>query len=136
MTEQLFVIDANILNSAIVFKSLKPALAIRKALTDGTLLLSPSVVEEYAATLSDSKFDSWLSVEKRLLILEKIVATGSIVSVTEKVIACRDSKDDKYLGLAVTGGASCIITGDKDLLVLHPFRMIHIITAAEFLLRF
>ncbi|MGN6530740.1 MAG: PIN domain-containing protein [Ginsengibacter sp.] len=45
-------------------------------------------------------------------------------------------KDNKYLELAVHYKASCIITGDKDLLVLHPFRNIPILTASDFLQTF
>ena len=49
------------------------------------------------------------------------------------VHACRDARDDKFLELAVSGRAAYIISGDDDLLVLHPFRDIAIMTAAEFL---
>jgi predicted nucleic acid-binding protein len=49
------------------------------------------------------------------------------------VHACRDARDDKFLELAVNGRAAYIISGDADLLVLHPFRDIAIMTAAEFL---
>lgn len=35
--------------------------------------------------------------------------------------------------LAISGKAECIITGDKDLLVLNPFQEIPIITVQEFL---
>jgi uncharacterized protein len=44
-----------------------------------------------------------------------------------RIIACRDPKDDKFLGLAVAGAADAIVTGDDDLLVLHPFRGIEIV---------
>ena len=44
------------------------------------------------------------------------------------ITACRDESDSKFLELAVSGMASHIITGDKDLLVLHPFRSIAVIT--------
>jgi hypothetical protein len=37
-----------------------------------------------------------------------------------------------FLELAVTGRADVIITGDRDLLALNPFRSISIITPAEF----
>ncbi len=47
---------------------------------------------------------------------------------------CRDSKDNKYLELAVSGKAESIITGDKDLLILHPFQSINIVTVNDFLL--
>jgi uncharacterized protein len=51
----------------------------------------------------------------------------------DTIRACRDAKDDKFLELAVSGRAAYIISGDDDLLVLHPFRGIAIMTAAEFL---
>lgn len=40
---------------------------------------------------------------------------------------------NKFLELAISESAECIITGDQDLLVLHPFREIPILTANEFL---
>jgi predicted nucleic acid-binding protein len=36
--------------------------------------------------------------------------------------------------LAVDGNADYIVTGDADLLVLHPFRGIQILTPKDFLL--
>lgn len=52
---------------------------------------------------------------------------------TEKIRICRDPKDNKYLELAVSSDANFIISGDKDLLVLHPFRKISILTPDQFL---
>ena len=37
--------------------------------------------------------------------------------------------------LAVNGGANVIVSGDKNLLVLNPFRKIPIITPAQYLPR-
>jgi predicted nucleic acid-binding protein len=56
-----------------------------------------------------------------------------LIDVSEQVEACRDREDDKYLSLAVSAHASCLVSGDLDLLVLHPFRDIPIINAADFL---
>jgi len=53
-----------------------------------------------------------------------------------EITDCRDPKDNKFLELAVTANASCIITGDDDLLVLHPFRNIPILNASDFLNNF
>lgn len=47
--------------------------------------------------------------------------------------ACCDPKDNMVLELAVAGGANCILTGDADLLALHPFRDIPILTPRQFL---
>jgi predicted nucleic acid-binding protein len=49
-------------------------------------------------------------------------------------VACRDPTDDKFLELAVSGNADLILSGDKDLLTLHPFRGIPIVTPAAFVL--
>jgi predicted nucleic acid-binding protein len=54
----------------------------------------------------------------------------------ESITACRDSKDNKFLELAVAANASCIITGDKDLLALNPFRGIPILNAVDFMNNF
>lgn len=40
---------------------------------------------------------------------------------------CRDADDDAVLACALAAQAMMIITGDKDLLVLHPWRDIHIL---------
>lgn len=49
-----------------------------------------------------------------------------------KINDCRDIKDNFLLELAVTAQSDYLITGDNDLLVLHPYRNIRIITASEF----
>lgn len=53
-----------------------------------------------------------------------------------RISVCRDPKDNKFLELAVAANADCIVTGDKDLLVLNPFRGIKIISPADFLIQF
>lgn len=53
-----------------------------------------------------------------------------------RISVCRHPKDNKFLELAIAGNADCIVTGDKDLLVLHPFRGIKIISPSDFLILF
>ena len=55
-----------------------------------------------------------------------------MVVVTAVVSVCRDPKDDKFLELAVSGAATHIISGDDDLLSLHPFRGVAIISPQDF----
>jgi uncharacterized protein len=45
---------------------------------------------------------------------------------------CRDADDDLVLATAVTGGAACIVTGDKDLLVLQHHDNIAIVSPSQF----
>jgi uncharacterized protein len=56
-----------------------------------------------------------------------------MVDVTEEITACRDAKDNKFLELAVSGRASHLISGDGDLLAVHPFRGIAVVTPQAFL---
>ena len=59
-----------------------------------------------------------------------------MVEIAETFTDCRDAKDNKFLELAVSGKADCIVSGDADLLVLNPFRGIPILTPREFLTRY
>jgi predicted nucleic acid-binding protein len=62
--------------------------------------------------------------------LKKLVAAAELIAITERIAACREPTDDKFLELAVNGHADLIVTGDPDLLVLNPFRDIPIIAPA------
>lgn len=48
------------------------------------------------------------------------------------VPVCRDSDDDTIIGTALAGACKCIVTGDKDLLVLKRHRDIDIISPDRF----
>ena len=45
---------------------------------------------------------------------------------------CRDPLDNKFLALALASEADTLISSDEDLLVLHPWRGIPILTPAQF----
>ena len=62
----------------------------------------------------------------------RMLAAAELVPITERVAACRDPTDDKFLELAVNGHADLIISGDGDLLALNPFREVPIVTPAVF----
>lgn len=95
--------------------------------------MSASTLEELADVLERDKFDRYLTGSERDGFLEGFVERAILVEPTEEIRVCRDTRDDKFLELAVSGSADCIITGDSDLLSLHPFRGIPIVTAAQFL---
>jgi putative PIN family toxin of toxin-antitoxin system len=65
--------------------------------------------------------------------LAKLLASAELVAITERITACRDQHDDKFLELAVNGHADLIVSGDADLLALNPFRAIPILTPAAFM---
>ena len=68
--------------------------------------------------------------------LVALLKEAEMVEIAETITDCRDAKDNKFLELAVSGKADCIVSGDADLLVLNPFRGIPILTPREFLTRY
>lgn len=129
-----FVFDTNCLVSASILPNSSIRHALDKAIRLGAIASSQKVFEEYTEVIFRRKFDKYfISDEERLFIINLVVTKLSVFSPGEVITDCRDSKDNKFLELAVSARASCIITGDKDLLMLHPFRGIPILNATDFL---
>jgi hypothetical protein len=130
-----FVFDTNTLISAALRRHSLPRQALDQALEHGQLLVSEVTVRELQEVLFRPKFDEYLSEQSRLLFLATLLSDVEAIEISEHVIACRDPSDDKFLDVAVNGAATCIVSGDKDLLALHPFRTISIVTPRAFLNR-
>lgn len=111
-----------------------PAQALRKATNNEfSVIASQFTLSELFETLLNSKFDKYVTVPKRIEFLKIYKNALQIIQVTESINVCRDPKDNMFLELAVSGNAQMIISGDKDLLELNPFRDIRIISPKEFL---
>lgn len=130
------VIDTNILVSAIILPhgSVGPVL---QYLRHGayTLLYTPTLLEELVDVLNRPRiFNKYNLTEADIhAVLAFILLRGEQVHPVEEINACRDPKDNKFLTAAIAGRADALVSGDKDLLVLHPFRNIPIINPAMFL---
>lgn len=130
---KIFVFDTNSLISANLSPESVNRKAYDKAREMGIAVYSDTTFAEFAETVIRPKFDKYISGEKRLQAIAAFEKIGQHIQVTISIDLCRDPKDNKFLELAVEAGAACIITGDKDLLVLHPFQNIPILSAADFL---
>jgi len=98
---------------------------------------------------SAAMLDEWLDVFSRPYIQQKyhirpddvealflfLQARGEPVAPQEWITDCRDPKDNKFLEAALAGQADCIISGDLDLCVRHPWRGIEIMTPVHALER-
>jgi len=131
-----FVVDTNVLISALLFKNSVPFRAIELAEKQGIILYSEATLNELEQVLNRKKFNKYLSLEDRQVFLLKFISTSELVSITEKIAVCRDEKDNKFLELAVSSNANVIVTGDLDLLVLNPFQAVEIVTPDIFIDRF
>jgi uncharacterized protein len=133
MNRLRLVLDTNILVSSILTKNTPPQKVFDYSITNGTILLSEPTALEIAEVLTRNKFDRYALLSNRLIFLQTLNSIAEIMQITEFLTICRDPKDDKFLELAVNGKADYLITGDRDLLVLHPFRNIQILTPTAFL---
>ena len=128
-----FVLDTNVIVSALLIPDSPSRQAFDRALHKGTILISHPAMVELAEVLGREKLNKYLLESERMRFLVGLLKEAELVDVTTTITACRDPKDNKFLELAVDGKASCLISGDKDLLVLNPFLDISILTPKEFL---
>lgn len=127
------VFDTNVIVSALLFEQSEPGQAFYWTLDHAEFLISQPVIEELNEVLSRKKFDRYLHWDERELFLKALLKESKFVEPDQQIRECRDPKDDKFLELAVCGNASHLVTGDSDLLDLHPFREIEILSPAHFL---
>ncbi len=130
-----YVFDTNVLVSALIFEDSKPGRAFRHAFQNGEVLLSLTTLEEIDEVMSREKFERYVTAEEREEFLEALVGRAIFIEPIEQIKVCRDPKDDKFLELAVGGGARIVISCDDDLLDLSPFRAIEILRVGDFLTR-
>jgi putative PIN family toxin of toxin-antitoxin system len=134
-TRERVVIDTNALVSRLLLPGSIPGQAVRRAVAEAQLLASDDTIIELADVLARKKFDPYTTVRERQEFLRLFDRIAERVPIVHVIRACRDPKDDKFLELAVNGAAQLIITGDADLLALHPFRGIDILPPASYLTR-
>jgi len=134
MTDDLRVVfDVHVLVSAMLLPSSIPRRAFDLALRHGRLLISTETATELNEVIRRPKFDPYLTEEDRIEFLTLFVREAELVHVVQRVTDCRDPRDNKFLELSVSGGASHLVTGDSALLALHPFRGIAVVSPSEFL---
>jgi putative PIN family toxin of toxin-antitoxin system len=131
--DRRYVFDTNTLVSAALFRGSTPGEAFRQALNTGVVLLSEATFEEIDEVIAREKFDDYLTPEERGTFIEALIGRSRFANPTEEIQARRDPDDDKFLELAVSGDAICMVSVDSDLLVLDPFQGIPIMEPADFL---
>lgn len=124
------VLDTNVFVSALLGKG--PSARLYEALKEGRfwLVLSNALIAEIAEALLRPKLSIPPSDIKAVFKLFR--KRTLIVRPKEPVRICRDPEDNFILECALAGQVAWIVTGDKDLLALHPFRGIHIVPPSTF----
>jgi putative PIN family toxin of toxin-antitoxin system len=129
------VIDTNVYVSRALRVASVPGRAVDRAWLEAETLLSTATWTELQIVLNRAKFAPFLRREDVESFLAQVWELAQHIPDPARIRACRDPRDDKFLEVAVHGRADAIITGDRDLLDLNPFRGIAILTPAEYLER-
>lgn len=132
------ILDTSTLVSSALRQGSIPDQALTKAFREFDLCFSLQTLEELTIVMGREKFDRYLDPELRRAFVEVIRSRAYMFAVPDLDTnaigpSCRDPKDNKFLALALVSESHLLVSSDADLLVLHPWRGMPIVTPASFL---
>lgn len=127
------VIDTGVLVSAAIRPQSVPALALERALLHYDVCASLATFAELQTVLLRPTFDRYASVAARQAFVQGLSQHLRMVEVTQHVTDSVDTKDDKFLALALAVSAEMMVASDPHLTQMHPWRAIPILPPAAFL---
>lgn len=134
------VIDTSTLIGAMLRPISVPRQAFLAAVGMYELCVSNATLDELQEVLRRRKFDKYVPLQERLEFFALLIEHSCLWDVDPEsgqmaIGVCRDTKDDKFLALALSCRAVALISSDTDLQVLHPWQRIPIVTPSVFLER-
>lgn len=133
MKPERVVLDTNVLISGLLSVTSTPARAVERAVGHAQVLASADTLRELMTTLLSPRFDRYVPRAQRDALLLRLAPLIEIVEIVQWFRECRDPDDDKFLDVAINGRADVIVSGDRDLLDLNPFRGVAILAPAGYL---
>ena len=125
------VVDTNVLISAALTKGV-PFRIVERLIKNNALIFSKETISELSSRITQPKFDKYVSADDREAYVNNLILSADLVIIDNLIQGCRDRDDDKFLETAVKGDAQFIISSDQDLLTMHRFEGIDIVTVQEF----
>jgi len=126
------VFDTSTLIGAVLKPQSEPARALGWAWEVGEIVVSSETLGELRTVLGRERLDPYRDRESRLAFFSLYEAMSVKVEPTQTITACRDPKDDKFLSLAVSAGATLLISSDDDLLSMGQIQGVRIIRPRTF----
>ena len=127
------VLDTNALISAAILPSSITRQCLDVAVEHFELVVTAETWGEFETRIKRQHLLRYFDNERHR---DEVIATfNRVVQHVDShsiVTDCADADDNKFLALALDSGATLIVTGDKDLLALHPWRGIEILKAGDF----
>jgi putative PIN family toxin of toxin-antitoxin system len=124
------VLDSNVYISALLFGGIPRAVVELAQLGEFESFVSAPLIQEIEEVLK-KKFLWPDSMIRRAAV--KTWRAAHIIKTESEVDECVDPGDNRVLECALTAQADFIVTGDRHLLHLHPYRDIQILNPRQFL---
>jgi uncharacterized protein len=125
------VVDTNVLLSAALSPHSAPAQLVDTVLQVGKLVFSATTFAELETRVWLPKFDRYLPLERRQRLLRDASASALWAEVPAALLQrhfSRDPSDDAFIHAAMAVGAVRLVSGDADLLCLHPLENLNILS--------
>jgi len=123
------VLDTNVLIAALIARGVCSDL-LEHCVQQHEIVTSDFILGELRKNLVQKFKYSVQDTEEAVGLLRSRMEV--VVPVALESPVCRDPDDDAVLGTAIAGSAACIVTGDKDLLVIKRYHAIDIIRPSDF----
>jgi putative PIN family toxin of toxin-antitoxin system len=123
------VLDTNVLIAALIARGVCADL-LEHCVLSHTILVSDFILGELRGHLVGKFKHTDQEADEAIALFRSQMESVEPVALDQPV--CRDTDDDHILGTAIAGQAECIVTGDKDLLVLKQYEGIHILSPGDF----
>ncbi len=123
------VLDTNVLIAAFIARGVCHQL-LEHCIRNHDLVTSQFILDEIREKLVEKfKYTSETADEVVRLLRSQMEVVSRAPLDTP---VCRDADDDNVLATAVAGNSECLVTGDKDLLVLKQYHGIDLLSPGEF----
>ncbi len=96
------------------------------------IILSDQLILELQTVTQRPKLKKYFPSQKVDELIQFLMVVGQKIEAEERNNISRDPKDNFLLDIIDSSNPDYLITGDKDLLVLNPFKNTRILTPADF----
>ncbi|HSV77085.1 MAG TPA: putative toxin-antitoxin system toxin component, PIN family [Bacteroidales bacterium] len=125
------IFDTNVWISFLIGKHL---VKIKQYISDGSIIIvtTDQLLTEIKIVTNREKLKKYFPKESVKELVELLETIALKVEIKPTHFKNRDPKDNFLLDLVDYSKADYLVTGDKDLLALNPFKTAKILTPAEF----
>jgi putative PIN family toxin of toxin-antitoxin system len=96
------------------------------------IITTTQLIKEIKIVTSRPKLNKYFPTDNVNELIELLETIADKIEISPKFFISRDPKDNFLLDLIESSKANYLVTGDKDLLILNPFKSAEIITPANF----